>query len=136
MSEPDPVRPEPGPEADIDEIQTDIEQTRKELGETVEALTAKMDVKQRTKDKAAETKEAVVEKAAETKDRVLDKAHAVQHATIDDGRAKVTVPVAAVVVVGAVALVWSDSATALTDYSLFGTAVTRPPSMMNSLPVA
>ena len=45
-------------------------ETRKELGETVEALTAKMDVKQRTKDKAAETKEAVV-----------DKAHAVQHAT-------------------------------------------------------
>ena len=77
MSLPDPVRPEPGPEADIDEIQTDIAQTRKELGETVEALTAKMDVKQRTKDKA-----------------------------IDDGRAKVTVPVVAVVVVGAAALVW------------------------------
>ena len=106
MSQPDPVRPEPGPEADIGEIQGDIEQTRKELGETVEALTAKMDVKQRTKDKAAETKEAVVEKAAETKDRVVDKAHAVQHAAIDDGRAKVTVPVAAAVVVGVVALVW------------------------------
>lgn len=95
MSQPDPVRPEPGPEADIDEIQTDIAQTRKELGETVEALTAKMDVKQRTKDKAAETKEAVV-----------DKAHAVQHAAIDDGRAKVTVPVIAAVVVGTAALVW------------------------------
>ena len=88
MSE--PVRPEPGPEAGIDDIQTDIEQTRKELGETVEALTAKMDVKARTKEKAAETKE-----------RVLDKAHAVQHAAIDDGRAKTTVPVAMVVVVGA-----------------------------------
>jgi Protein of unknown function (DUF3618) len=95
MSQPDPVRPEPGPEADIDEIQTDIAQTRKELGETVEALSAKMDVKQRTKDKAADTKEAVVAKA-----------HAVQHAAIDDGRAKVTVPAIAVVVVGAAALVW------------------------------
>ena len=41
---------------------------RKELGETVEALSAKMDVKQRTKDKAAETKERVAEKATETKD--------------------------------------------------------------------
>ena len=94
MAEPDRIRPEPGPDADIDELQTDIEQTRKELGETVEALTAKMDVKERTKEKLAETKE-----------RVLDKAHAVQHATIDDGRAKQTVPVAAVIVVGA-AVVW------------------------------
>ena len=42
----------------------------------------------------------------ETKEAVLDKAHAVQHATIDDGRAKLTVPVAAVVVVGTAALVW------------------------------
>lgn len=92
MAEP---RPEPGPDANIDDLQTDIEQTRKDLGETVEALTAKMDVKQRTKDKAADTKEAV-----------LDKAHAVQHATLDDGRAKVTVPVAAVVVVSTAALVW------------------------------
>ena len=92
MAEP---RPEPAADADIDDLRSDIDQTRKELGETVEALTAKMDVKQRTKDKAAETKEAVV-----------DKAHAVQHAAIDDGRAKVTVPVAAAVVVGAVALVW------------------------------
>ena len=106
MTEPELIRPEPGPDAGIDELQTDIDQTRKELGETVEALTAKMDVKQRTKDKAAETKEAVLDKAAETKEAVLDKAHAVQHATIDDGRAKVTVPVAAVVVVGTAALVW------------------------------
>lgn len=95
MSQPEPVRPEPGPDAGIDEIQTDIEKTRKELGETVQELSAKLDVKQRTKDKAAETKEAVV-----------DKAHAVQHATIDDGRAKVTVPAAAAVIVGAVALIW------------------------------
>jgi hypothetical protein len=92
MAEP---RPEPGPDAGIDDIRTDIDQTRKELGETVEALTAKMDVKERTKEKAAETKE-----------RVLDRAHAVQHATIDDGRAKLTVPLAAVVVAGAVAVVW------------------------------
>jgi len=106
MSLPEPARPEPGPDADIDEIQSDIAETRKELGETVEALSAKMDVKQRTKDKATETKEAIVDKAAVTKEAVVDKAHAVQHATIDDGRAKVTVPVAIAVVVGAAALVW------------------------------
>ena len=95
MSQPDPIRPEPGPDAGIDELQTDIEQTRKELGQTVEDLSAKLDVKQRTKDKAAETKDAVV-----------DKAHAVQHATLDDGRAKLTVPIAAVAVVGTAAAVW------------------------------
>lgn len=94
MGEPDRIRPEPGPDADIDELKTDIAQTREELGETVGALTAKMDVKERAK-----------EKAAEAKDRVLDKAHAVQHATIEDGRAKRTVPVAAVILVGA-AVAW------------------------------
>jgi Protein of unknown function (DUF3618) len=106
MSQPDSARPEPGPDADIDEIQTDIAETRKELGETVEALSAKMDVKQRTKDKATETKERVAEKATETKAAVVDKAHAIQHATIDDGRAKVTVPAATVIVVGTAVLVW------------------------------
>ena len=106
MSQPQAARPEPGPEADIDEIQSDIAETRKELGQTVEALSAKMDVKQRTKDKAAETKERVAEKAADTKDAVLEKAHAVQHATLDDGRAKVTVPTATLVVAGTAVLMW------------------------------
>ncbi len=95
MSQPEPVRPEPGPDAGIDEIRTDIEETRKELGETVHELSAKLDVKQRTKDKAAETKETVVAKA-----------HAVQHATIDDGRARITVPAAAAAIVGVAALIW------------------------------
>lgn len=94
MAEPDRIRPEPGPDASIGDLQSDIDQTRKELGETVEALTAKMDVKERTKEKVTETKE-----------RVADKAHAVRHATLDDGRAKRTVPAAVVVVVGA-AVVW------------------------------
>ncbi|RDH74131.1 DUF3618 domain-containing protein [Mycolicibacterium moriokaense] len=95
MSQPERARPEPGPDAGIEDIRSDIEQTRSDLGETVEALTAKMDVKQRTMDKATEAKEAVA-----------DKAHAVQHTTMDDGRAKVTVPVAAAIVVGTGALVW------------------------------
>jgi Protein of unknown function (DUF3618) len=105
MSQPQHARPEPGPEAGIDEIQSDIAETRKELGQTVEALSAKMDVKQRTKDKAVETKERVVEKAADTKDAVLDKAQSVQHATLDDGRAKVTVPTA-LALAGTAVLVW------------------------------
>ena len=61
MAPPDPMRPEPGPDAGVDDIQADIERTRKELGETVGALSDKLDVKQRAKDKAAETKERVIE---------------------------------------------------------------------------
>ena len=35
-----PLSPEPGPDAGIDDIQADIEHTRKELGETIGALSA------------------------------------------------------------------------------------------------
>jgi hypothetical protein len=84
MTQPNGARQEPGPDAGVDEIRAGIEQTRKELGDTVGALTAKMDVKARTKDKVAETR-----------DLVAGRAHAVQHVTLDDGGARVTVPVAA-----------------------------------------
>ena len=40
MTETNGARPEPGPDAGIDDIQADIEHTRKELGETVQALGA------------------------------------------------------------------------------------------------
>jgi hypothetical protein len=45
-----------------EEIEADIERTREELGDTVEALAAKSDVKGRAKAKVEETKEAVTEK--------------------------------------------------------------------------
>jgi hypothetical protein len=98
MAEPDQMRPEPGADADVDDIETDIEQTRKELGQTVEALSSKLDVKERARDKVADTKE-----------RVVEKAETVRHAALDDGRAKRTVPVATLVVLGALVagiLVW------------------------------
>lgn len=41
------------------EIQQDIEATRQQMGETVEALAAKADVKTRAKDKVADAKESV-----------------------------------------------------------------------------
>jgi Protein of unknown function (DUF3618) len=82
MTGPNATRPEPGPDAGIDDIQADIEQTRKELGETVQALGAKLDVKERTKEKAADTKEAVTRKA-----------EALRRAATDDP--KRTVPVVA-----------------------------------------
>ena len=88
MTETNGTRPEPGPDAGIDDIQADIEHTRKELGETVQALGAKLDVKERTKVKVAETKE-----------RVVDKADTLRHAATDNP--KRTVPVVAIVLLGA-----------------------------------
>lgn len=91
MTTPDPVRPEPGPDAGIDDIQADIEQTRSELGETVQALSHKLDVKERAK-----------EKAAETKARVAEKADTLKHTATDNPQR--TIPVAAVAIAGALAL--------------------------------
>ena len=91
MTGPNQARPEPGPDAGIDDIQGDIEQTRHELGQTVEALQAKLDVKERTKEKVADTKE-----------RVVDRADTLRNAATDNP--KRTVPVIAIVLVGALTL--------------------------------
>jgi hypothetical protein len=91
MTGPNKSRPEPGPDAGIDDIQADIEQTRHELGHTVDALQAKLDVKERTK-----------EKVAETKDRLVDKADTLRHTAIDNP--KRTVPMAAILLIGALAV--------------------------------
>jgi len=48
----------------VDDLQHDIDQTREELAQTVEALAAKADVKGRTEDKAAEVGLQLKEKAA------------------------------------------------------------------------
>src|SRR6476659_10443838 len=97
-----PLSPEPGPDAGIDDIQADIEHTRKELGETSEALSAKADVKGRVKKKAADTKDGITEKVYETKEIALEKAHAAQSEardadTDDTGSVKPAVPIAALI---------------------------------------
>jgi len=48
---------------DPDEIRAQIEETRHELGETVEALAAKVDVKAQVHDKVEATKETLKDKA-------------------------------------------------------------------------
>ena len=60
MTEPERLQPEPGPDAGLDEIQTDIDQTRQQLGETVEALSAKLDVKAQARQTVDDTKARVV----------------------------------------------------------------------------
>lgn len=92
MANADRLPPEPGPDAGIDELQADIERTRGQLGETVGALSDKLDVKGRAQDKAAETKDAVVHRA---------------HVVTETAKANPVVPVGAVVVVVAAAgLLW------------------------------
>ena len=90
MAHPDSTPAEPGPDAGIDDIQADIERTRKELGDTVGALSAKLDVKERTKQKAAETKE-----------RVVETTHSVGRIVTEP---EVTRPVITVLVIGALAV--------------------------------
>jgi small-conductance mechanosensitive channel len=55
----------PGPDADEDELQADIERTREELGETLGALSDKLDVKSQVQRRAELAKDAVGEQARE-----------------------------------------------------------------------
>jgi ElaB/YqjD/DUF883 family membrane-anchored ribosome-binding protein len=98
---PDPTG-EPGPDAPVEDIQADIDKTRDELGQTVEALAAKADVKGQAKQKAFDTRDRLTEKAVQTRDVVAQKATAAQSATRealtdDAGSVKPVVPVAAVI---------------------------------------
>ena len=52
---------QPGADAGTDDIQADIERTRQEISDTVGASSARLDVKERTKHEAAETRERVVD---------------------------------------------------------------------------
>lgn len=60
---PNVQRPEPGPNAPIDEIEADLERTRHELGDTAQALAAKLDVPGQARAKIDQTKHRVSEKA-------------------------------------------------------------------------
>ena len=81
MTEPDPTRAEPGPEASIDDLQADIERTRADLGDTTRALTDKLDVKARVGVAVHDAKDRVVESAS-----------------MPDGSVKPALPVTAVAV--------------------------------------
>ncbi len=78
------AQPEPGPDASVDDLQSDIERTRTELGETVGALSDKFDVKGRAQQKVTETKEAVAQRS---------------HEAVEVAKAKPAVPVGLLVAV-------------------------------------
>jgi predicted RNA-binding protein Jag len=61
-----------------DEIRQDIERTRAQLGETVEALAHKVDVPARVKDKVHDTKQTVQAKAEQATQRLQESTPALQ----------------------------------------------------------
>jgi len=61
------------PDAKVAALRSEIEQTRAELGDTVELLAQKADVKARDKDKVDETKARAVAAADEAKDKAVAK---------------------------------------------------------------
>lgn len=59
-----------GGKPDVDALRAEIKQTRADLGETVQALAAKADVKARAKEQVAQTKQKVKAQAAEATGKV------------------------------------------------------------------
>ena len=58
------------PQADPDELRREIDETRAELGATVEALSNKADVKSRVQEKAEERKEQLRQKSDDLKEKL------------------------------------------------------------------
>jgi Protein of unknown function (DUF3618) len=71
---------------DPEQIRDEIETTRREMGDTVEALAAKADVKARMREKVGATKET----AAQKKDDLLGKAKGVSPDTVTSGAGQAT----------------------------------------------
>jgi hypothetical protein len=99
---------EPSTPSQADEVRADIEATRAELADTVDALHDKLDVKGRAADKVAEAKQKVSDSAARAKaaapppvqhaiDRVGEKAEPIAK-QIAPHRGKIVAGVAAVAV--------------------------------------
>lgn len=109
MTDAEPTKPEPGPDASVDEIQADIEATRHALGQTVEAVSARFDVKQRVGDKMDDAKGLLAEKSHALQAKGSDiGSHVVGAATDDEGSVRPIVPVAALSVLAIIVgiLLW------------------------------
>jgi hypothetical protein len=61
-----------GAKPDLEALRAEIKQTRAELGETVQALTAKADVKARAKDSVEQTKQRVKSQVAVATGKATD----------------------------------------------------------------
>jgi len=116
MTEADRSAPEPGPDAGIEDLQSDIERTREQLGQTVAALSDKLDVKAQAKQKAADTRDRFAARTKEAKERALNTAQTLRSktagvgakmadaATDNQGSIRPAVPLAGIAVAAAVAI--------------------------------
>jgi vacuolar-type H+-ATPase subunit E/Vma4 len=66
--------PDGTPPDNVQELTAEIERTREELGETIEALAAKADVKARAKDLAADARKSASATAGQVKQQVAGQA--------------------------------------------------------------
>jgi ElaB/YqjD/DUF883 family membrane-anchored ribosome-binding protein len=66
------TKKKPAEDAAVEELRSDIAETRAELGDTVEALAAKTDVKERAKETVRETAAAARDSGQQAVDRVED----------------------------------------------------------------
>ena len=98
---------ESGTPASKTDIESDIENTRAELGQTVDALASKLDVKGRAQDAASDAKEKAKEKVTKTAQHSKDTVVSTSH-TVAAGARENKVPVSALIVaaVAAVGLAW------------------------------
>lgn len=101
--------PEPAKDASADEIVADIERTRAQLGESVNALTVKLDVKAQAKNKVDDVKDHATRAMSDAKQSVLDRVQQAKDSqTVSDLRDRPTVPeivAGSILIVGVVAAV-------------------------------
>ncbi len=76
----------------VEELQADIERNREQLGETVDALSAKLDVKTRTKERIAATRQQAAVRVSDARSRATVLASRAKDAATDEN-GKPTKPV-------------------------------------------
>jgi len=87
------------------ELQQEIERTREHLGQTVEELAAKADVKSRARAKTAEVKSRARVKTAEVKRKAADASGQVRRSQMVQRRWPLAAVAAGVILIGSIA-VW------------------------------
>lgn len=83
---------------EVAELQADIERTRADLADTVDQLTAKLDVKNRVRGRVAATKDEAAAQLSKVRDRATDDQGRPTRSTIGIGGGAVAAVVAVVLV--------------------------------------
>jgi ElaB/YqjD/DUF883 family membrane-anchored ribosome-binding protein len=81
-----PGAPDPSREKDPERIRAGIEQTREELGETVDALAAKTDIKAQAKRRADESKQALRKQQQRAQEKASAVRERMSNATPEDAK--------------------------------------------------